>query len=182
MQILDKNYIDGQWVRAKGKAIDVINPANEEIEAQLISGTVGDIDQAVSAARRAFESFGKSSKEERLELLSRIIAAYQAKMDRVAEAVTLDMGAPKWLATNAHATAGLGHFLTAKHVLEKYDFGAQKDGFYLQKEPIGVCGFITPWNWPMNQIACKLGPALATGCSVIWKPSEMAPRTANILM
>ncbi len=183
MQVLDKNYINGQWVKSSGdKFIDVINPATEEACAQLLPGTVKDVDEAVEAASNAFESFGNTSRQERLELLDNIISAYKARMDDLAKAVSLEMGAPVWLATGAHAPAGLGHLTTARKVLEDYKFEQEKDTYLLRREPIGVCGFITPWNWPINQISCKLGPALATGCTVVWKPSEISPLSANILM
>ena len=183
MQIIDKNYINGEWVKSSGdKAIDVINPANEEACAQLVLGTKADVEQAVQAAKTAFESFSQADKQERLALLDRIIDGYKSRMDDIANAISLEMGAPLWLANGAHAPAGLGHFMTAREVLENFEFEQNKDTFTLRREPIGVCGFITPWNWPINQIACKLGPALATGCTVVWKPSEVSPLSANILM
>ena len=183
MQTLDRFYIDGKWVDAKGrKTMDVINPATEEACAVLSLGNETDIDAAVAAARAAFETFSQTSREERLALLGKVIAGYQARMGDIAAAVTTEMGSPKWLAGSAHAGAGLGHLMTAMKTLENYEFEEQRGGTHISKEPVGVCGFITPWNWPMNQIACKLAPALATGCTVVWKPSEVSPLSADILM
>jgi aldehyde dehydrogenase (NAD+) len=183
MQNIDRFYVDGKWVSADGRrTIDVINPATEEACAQLSLGTSEDVDAAVAAAKEAFKSFSQTSREERLELLDRVIAAYQARMGDIAEAVTTEMGSPKWLAGSAHAGAGLGHLMTARKALENYSFEETRGGTQITKEPVGVCGFITPWNWPMNQIACKLAPALATGCTVVWKPSEVSPLSADILM
>ena len=183
MQKLDKFYIDGKWVAAASrKTMDVINPATEEACAVLSLGESSDVDAAVSAARKAFETFSLTSREERLELLGKVIAAYKARLGDIAAAVTTEMGSPKWLAGSAHAGAGLGHLMTAMKTLENYEFEEQRGGTHISKEPIGVCGFITPWNWPMNQIACKLAPALATGCTVVWKPSEVSPLSANVLM
>jgi len=183
VQKLDKFYINGQWVTPKGQdSIDVINPATEQACARLTLGTKADVDAAVAAATTAFVDFSQTSREERLELLSNIITGYKARMGDIAQAVTEEMGSPKWLAASAHAGAGLGHLITAAKALKNYEFEEQRGSTHISKEPIGVCGFITPWNWPMNQIACKLAPALATGCTVVWKPSEVSPLSANILM
>ncbi len=183
MQTLDRFYIGGKWVDAKGReTMDVINPATEEVCAVLSLGQPSDIDAAVVAARAAFETFSQTSREERLELLGKVIAGYKVRMGDIAAAVTTEMGSPKWLAGSAHAGAGLGHLMTAMKTLEDYEFEEQRGGTHISKEPIGVCGFITPWNWPMNQIACKLAPALSTGCTVVWKPSEVSPLSADILM
>ena len=183
MQKLDRFYIDGKWVDAKDRdTIDVINPATEDVCAVLSLGNVGDVDTAVAAARRAFETFSQTSREERLALLGSVITAYKARMGDIAAAITTEMGSPKWLAGSAHAGAGLGHLMTAAKTLETYKFEEQRGGTHISKEPIGVCGFITPWNWPMNQIACKLAPALATGCTIVWKPSEVSPLSADIFM
>ncbi|MBL4853984.1 MAG: aldehyde dehydrogenase family protein [Robiginitomaculum sp.] len=183
MKTLDRFYIDGKWVSAGGhNTVDVINPATEEPCAKLTLGDASDIDMAVAAARKAFETFSQTSREERLELLGRIIAVYKTRMGDIAEAITLEMGSPKWLAASGQAGSALGHLITAVKTLESYEFEEQRGGTHISKEPIGVCGFITPWNWPMNQIACKLAPALATGCTVVWKPSEVSPLSADILM
>ncbi len=183
MQNLNRFYIDGRWLAADGhQTMDVINPATEEACALLSLGDASDIDMAVTAARRAFPAFSQTSRAERMALLDRVIAAYQARMGDIANAITLEMGSPAWLAKAAHAAVGLGHFATALKTLENYPFEETRGTTQISKEPVGVCGFITPWNWPMNQIACKLAPALATGCTVVWKPSEVSPISADILM
>ena len=183
MQKLDKIYIDGEWISPSGGTnIAVINPATEEVCAQLSLGSRADVNIAVKAARRAFAEYSQTSREERLELLGKIIVAYKARMGDIAAAITLEMGAPKWLAGSGQAGSGIGHLLTAVKTLESYAFTEQRGGTHISKEPIGVCGFITPWNWPMNQIACKLAPALAAGCTMVWKPSEVSPISADILM
>lgn len=183
MQTLDKFYIDGQWIDAgNSHVIDVINPANEAPCAQLTLGGANDVDVAVIAAQKAFETFSQTSRAERMALLGEVVSGYQARMGDIADAITTEMGAPKWLAGAAHAAAGLGHLMTAMSALETYEFEEDRGTSHISKEPIGVCGFITPWNWPMNQITCKLAPALATGCTIVWKPSEVSPLSANILM
>ncbi len=183
MKKLDQHYIGGHWVKSSGDGeIDVVNPATEEVCATLLPGTPADVDKAVAAARYAFESYSQTSREERIALLDRIIAEYQSRMGDLAAAMTEEMGAPAWLAMSGQAGSGLGHLMTARKTLENYEFHEQRGKSHIQKEPIGVCGFITPWNWPMNQIGCKLAPALATGCTVVWKPSEVSPLSAYILM
>lgn len=182
MKNIDQFYINGQWETATGATIDVINPADESVCAKLSLGNASDVDRAVAAAKTAFESFSQTSVEERKALLGKIITGYQARMGDIAEAVTEEMGAPAWLASGAHAGAGLGHLMTAMAALDDFSFQEQRGSTLVSKEPIGVCGFITPWNWPMNQIACKLAPALATGCTIVWKPSEVSPLSAHILM
>ena len=178
-------YIDGRWVEPAepGRTHDVIDPATEQVTGRISLGSPADVDKAVTAARRAFESFGQTTREERMALLERIVAEYGRRMDDVAAAVTADMGAPDSLAKNAHAPIGLGHFMTALDVLRDYAFEERSPGGGAQivKEPIGVCGMITPWNWPMNQMACKIAPALATGCTIVLKPSEYAPFCAIVL-
>ena len=175
-------YIDGQWVDpAEPKTLDVINPATEEAVARISLGGQADVDRAVAAAKAAFVSFSQSSKEERLELLQKIVGAYQARMDDMAATITLEMGAPAWLAKAAQAPAGLAHFANIVEVLKDYEFSEQKGSTLILKEPVGVCGFITPWNWPVNQIACKVAPALAAGCTMVLKPSEVAPLSGLLL-
>ncbi|HHI88478.1 MAG TPA: aldehyde dehydrogenase family protein, partial [Hellea balneolensis] len=181
MKTLDQHYIDGQWVASSGTTeIDVINPATEEVCAKLVPGTSADVDKAVLAAKTAFETYSQTSREERLALLDRVIGEYQTRMGDLAAAITEEMGAPKWLAGSGQAGSGLGHLITARKVLENYEFHEQRGNTHIQKEPIGVCGFITPWNWPVNQIACKVAPALAVGCTVVLKPSEIAPLSAHL--
>jgi len=169
-------YIDGKWVDpVKPHDFPVINPATEEPIATISLGTAADVDKAVAAARRAFGSFSETSVESRLALLNRIIEVYQSKYDELAETISQEMGAPMWLSKAAQAAAGLGHFFEMTKVLSTFKFEEQKGSTLMRREPIGVCGLITPWNWPVNQIACKVAPALAAGCTMVLKPSEIAP-------
>ncbi len=170
-------FIDGQWVdpAAGAKMLDVINPATEQPMGRIAMGTAADVDLAVQAAHRAFASFGRSSRQERLDLLQAILAEYQKRVAEIAEVITAEMGAPSWLASQAQAAMGAAHFQIAIEVLKNYQFDEGRGGTLITKEPIGVCGFITPWNWPINQIACKVAPALAVGCTMVLKPSEVAP-------
>ncbi len=175
-------YIDGEWVDpVEPKTLDVINPATETAVGRISLGSQVDVDKAVAAARAAFESYSQTTKEERMELLGKIIAGYQARIDEMAQTITSEMGAPAWLAKAAQAPAGLAHFAGALEVLKNYEFTEQRGSTALIKEPIGVCGFITPWNWPVNQIACKVAPALAAGCTMVLKPSEVAPLSGMLL-
>ncbi len=175
-------YINGKWVEpAVAHDFPVINPATEEQVGTISLGTAADVDRAVSAAKRAFESYSETTIEQRLALLQKIIAVYQARMDEMAETISKEMGAPLWLAKAAQAPAGLAHFLEIVKVLGYFQFEESKGTTLLRKEPVGVCGLITPWNWPMNQIACKVAPALAAGCTVVLKPSELAPLSAYLL-
>ena len=176
-----KFYIDGKWVDpVTPKTLDVINPANEEVAGKISMGGVADVDKAVMAARKAFASFSQTSREERIDILERIIAEYQKRFEDMAKAITEEMGAPAWLAQRAQAAMGIGHVQTAVAVLKDYKFEEDRGTTRIVKEPIGVCAFITPWNWPVNQIACKVAPALATGCTMVLKPSEIAPFSAYV--
>src|SRR5215470_4012702 len=174
-----KFYINGEWVNpVTPKTMDVINPATEETIGRISLGSAADVDKAVAAARAAFETFGRTSREERIAILERIIAAYAGRLDEIAETISLEMGAPMWLAKAAQGPAGLAHFMQVLEVLKSYAFVENRGTTRLLKEPIGVCGFITPWNWPINQIACKVAPALAAGCTMVLKPTEIAPFNA----
>lgn len=174
-------YIDGQWVEpASPKEFDVLNPANEEVAGQISLGVKADVDKAVAAAKKAFETFSETSVDERLELLRKIVEVYQSRYDDVVEAITTEMGAPHWLSKAAQAAMGIAHLNTTIGVLENYQFEEQRGTTLIRKEPIGVVGMITPWNWPINQIACKVAPALAAGCTMILKPSEVAPFSGYI--
>ncbi|MDA0338913.1 MAG: aldehyde dehydrogenase family protein, partial [Proteobacteria bacterium] len=175
-------YINGEWVDPVAlKTLDVINPATEEPCAKIAMGSAADIDKAVAAAKAAFPSYSHTTREERLELFGSIMNEYGKRVDDIAETISTEMGAPMWLSKAAQATLGQAHFGTAMGILKDYAFEEEREGFYLRKEPIGVCGFITPWNWPINQIACKVAPALAAGCTMVLKPSEVAPLNAVIL-
>jgi aldehyde dehydrogenase (NAD+) len=174
-------YIDGKWVRAtEGKDHTVINPSNEAPIATISLGNAADVDKAVSAAKKAYYSFSETSISERQALLHRIIDIYQARSEEMARAISLEMGAPVSLSRKAQVPAGLAHFAEAVRVLVNFNFEEVKGSTLMRKEPIGVCGLITPWNWPMNQIACKVAPALAAGCAMILKPSEFAPLSAHL--
>jgi aldehyde dehydrogenase (NAD+) len=176
-----RNYINGEWVASTGQVTrDIINPATEQSIGQVSFGTAGDVDRAVAAARTAFGSFSQSSADERLELLNRIVDAYKARYDDVARAITAEMGAPAAFAQKAQAATGIGHLKSAIRALQSLAMEERISRSLLLHEPIGVCGLITPWNWPINQISCKVAPALAAGCTVVLKPSEIAPVNAMI--
>ncbi|MEP9394458.1 aldehyde dehydrogenase family protein [Gordonia sp. VNK1] len=182
MREITKFYIDGQWVEpTELNLIDVINPATEKSAGQVALGTAADVDAAVAAARRAFATWGQTTVDERVAVLNAIIAEYQKRMPDLAAAVTEEMGAPAGLSNAAQVPIGLGHLMTAAATLPTYSFGEDRGAHRIVKEPVGVCGFITPWNWPLNQVMCKLAPALATGCTVVLKPSEVAPFSAAIV-
>ena len=174
-------YINGEWVDpVDPKSLDVINPATEEVIGKIAMGNSQDVDKAAAAAKEAFESFSKTTKEERLALMGKILEVYQSRYDEIAETISSEMGAPLWLSKAAQAATGAGHFGTFMEVLKNYNFDEDKGTTRLRKEPVGVCGLITPWNWPINQIACKVAPALAAGCTMVLKPSEVSPLNAVI--
>ncbi len=175
-------YINGEWVDpVTPGVIDVENPATEEAFAQISAGSAADVDMAVAAAKAAFPSFSQTSVEYRADLLDKITAGIQARMGDLAEAVSNEMGAPMWLANAAQVPSGMGHFAMTSQILRNYEFEEMKGTTLMRKEPIGVCGFITPWNWPLNQIACKVAPAIAAGCTMVLKPSEISPLNAMVL-
>ena len=169
-------YINGEWVDpVTPNQHDVINPATEEVCAHISLGSEADVDKAVAAAKTAFESFSRTSVKERIELLESCAEVYQKYYNDIAEAISDEMGAPMSLASTAQAFTGLGHLQEAAKVLKEFQFEEQLGEHRIIKEPIGVCGLITPWNWPVNQISCKVAPALAVGCTMVLKPSEVAP-------
>ena len=175
-------YIDGKWVApAEPKTADVTNPATEETSGHISLGTIADVDKAVAAARKAFLSWSQTSRETRLELLLAIQAEYNRRLPEMAEAIMEEMGAPSALAHGFHVGLGSGHLQTAIEVLREFKFEEQRGATRIVREPIGVCALITPWNWPMNQIAVKAFPALAIGCTMILKPPQLAPYSAQIL-
>jgi aldehyde dehydrogenase (NAD+) len=176
-----KFYIDGKWVNPnEGRDWQVTNPATEEPLATISLGGPADVDKAVAAAKRAFDSYSQTTVAERVALLQRIIEVYKAKSEEMAQTISREMGCPLSLARAAQAAAGSAHLLEIVKVLEHFQFEELKGSTLMRKEPIGVCGLITPWNWPMNQIAAKVAPALAAGCTVVLKPSEMAPLSAYL--
>ena len=174
-------YINGEWVDpVKHNTFDVINPATEEVCAHIAMGSEEDLNRAVAAAKAAFESFSRTSVKERVELLESCAAVYQKYYNDIADAIREEMGAPQELAAGAQAYCGLGHLQEAAKVLKTFKFEEQLGQHRVFKEPIGVCGLITPWNWPVNQISCKVAPALAVGCTMVLKPSEVAPLSAYL--
>ncbi|ATO64895.2 aldehyde dehydrogenase family protein [Mycobacterium avium] len=176
-----KFYIDGQWVDpVRPNTFDVENPATEQVCGKISLGSAADVDVAVGAARRAFGRWSQSSREDRLDLLQSILAEYQKRADDLAAAVTEEIGAPPSLAAGPQVFLGIGHLTTAIEVLKNFAFTEQRGATLIAREPIGVCGLITPWNWPINQVAVKVYPALATGCTVVLKPSEVAPFSSYI--
>ncbi len=169
-------YIDGQWVDpVEPRTLDVVNPATEEVYGRISIGSAADVDAAVAAAKRAFESYSRTSRDERAELLQSIVDVFSRRQDEVAEAIMDEMGAPWGLAKNAQAASGPQHIKAALRALKNFEFEERMGTTLVVREPIGVCGLITPWNWPMNQIAVKVAPALAAGCTMVLKPSEIAP-------
>jgi len=175
-------YIDGKWVDPiTPRTCDVINPSTEESLGKISLGSAADVDLAVKAARRAFETYSQISVKERVELLQAIAGAYQKRLGEVGETISSEMGAPLGMAKAAQAGMGLAHLSTTLQILQSYEFEEKRGTTLIVREPIGVCGFITPWNWPINQIMCKVAPALAAGCTMVLKPSEVAPLNAMLL-
>ncbi|MHB0951753.1 MAG: aldehyde dehydrogenase family protein [Allorhizobium sp.] len=171
-----KFYIDGQWVNpVKPAVLDVIDPSTEEAYTRISVGSSEDVNRAVAAAKAAFPAFSLWSKEDRLKLLRRILEVYNERFEDIAQAVSQEMGAPLAFARDSQAWAGRAHMEATIAALETYEFSHQRGTTMVVKEPIGVCALITPWNWPLNQIVCKVAPALAAGCTVVLKPSEIAP-------
>ena len=182
MKNLDKFYIDGQWVSPHGtKTIDVINPATEEAVAQVTLGDTVDVDRAVAAAKEAFDSFSRTTVEERCALLEKVIEVYSGRIGEMAETISAEMGAPMGLANAAQAPMGVAHFASTLEILKSYNFEEVRGKTAIVKEPVGVVGMVTPWNWPINQIACKVAPAIAAGCTMVLKPSEVAPMNAHLM-
>ncbi len=178
-----KFYIDGRWVDpAEGGAVrDVINPANERSIGKVAMGSANDVDNAVAAARAAFPSYATTTREERMALLEKILSVYKKRFNEMGATISEEMGAPLSFATRFQAGAGMGHFKTALDVLKDFHFEEKLGTTEIIREPIGVIGMITPWNWPANQIACKVAGALAAGCTMVLKPSEVAPYNAILL-
>jgi aldehyde dehydrogenase (NAD+) len=174
-------YIGGAWVKPLlPTTMDVTSPASEQVIGRISLGGAADVEAAVQAARAAFPAWSTTSREERVEVLARIVGEYRRRLDDIAHAVSEEMGAPLSLSRKSQATSGLAHLETALTVLQGFEFREKRSGTWIAREPIGVCALITPWNWPMNQIACKVAPALATGCTIVLKPSEIAPFSACV--
>ena len=186
--MLDKKkfYIDGQWVNSKNtQEIKVINPANEQECAVISLGNKDDVNTAVAAAKKAYASWSFSTKEQRLELLEKLYENYKKRWNDIAEAITMEMGAPKDFSTKLQAGTGAAHIKSFIKYLKNFEFekplGEHAPNQRLIYEPKGVCALITPWNWPMNQVCLKVMPALAAGCTMVLKPSELAPLSSMIL-
>ena len=182
MKTYEQFYINGEWVNpVEGlNTLDVINPANEEVIGKIAMGSAADVDKAVIAAKDAFDTFSQTSVEERLALLGKIVEVYKSRYDEIAETISSEMGAPLTLSKAAQAATGLGHFAQAIEILQSFEWEETKGKTIIRKEPIGVVGMITPWNWPINQISCKVAPALAAGCTMVLKPTEIAPLNAML--
>ena len=177
-----KFYINGEWIDpAVPAVIDVINPATEQPFTQISAGSAVDIDRAVVAARAAFNSFSQWSVKERLDLLERIRSIYKTRFEDIAQAISNEMGAPIDMSRSSQTVIGMGHIKNAITILKDFEFETIESGMILRHEAIGVCGLITPWNWPMNQVASKVMPALAVGCTMVLKPSEESPIDSMIL-
>ncbi|QCI67073.1 aldehyde dehydrogenase family protein [Phreatobacter stygius] len=174
-------YINGEWVQPSGSAtLEVIDPSTEEAIATIALGTAADVDKAVAAARAAFPAFSATSREERLALMRRLLEVYKTRYADIADTLSREMGAPKKLAHTAQAAMGSSHLAKMIETLETFEFEQLRGTTLIAKEAIGVVGMITPWNWPLNQIMCKVAPALAAGCTMVLKPSEIAPLNALI--
>ena len=179
---LTKFYINGEFTDpCSNETLGIINPATEEEIGIVALGSIEDVDRAVYSARKAFSVSSKLSKTDRLDILKTVRENYKKRFNDLSEAIRLEMGAPIKLAEGAQAATGLGHLKTAIRVLENHEFEYKHGDYIVREEPIGVCGLITPWNWPINQIVSKVAPAFAAGCTVILKPSEIAPLSAMII-
>jgi aldehyde dehydrogenase (NAD+) len=176
-----KHYIDGRWVESEGgKRHVVVNPATEEPASEVVLGTATDVDKAVKAARKAFETYSQMSREDRVALLQRVLGEYQKRVPDIAKAISEEMGAPMSIAQTAQSGSGMGHLASTVEALQGFEFEESTGKNKVVYEPIGVVALITPWNWPMNQIVAKVAPALAAGNTVILKPSEQTPGSAAI--
>ena len=175
-------YINGQWVApASARTLEVINPSTEQPIARISMGASADVDAAVSAAQKAFETYSQTTRDERLALLAKVLEVYQRRYGDFVQTISQEMGAPLWLSKAAQAATGVAHLTTAIEVLKNFDFVHVQGTTAVVHEPVGVVGMITPWNWPINQIMCKVAPALAAGCTMVLKPSEMAPLNALLM-
>ncbi|CAD6561566.1 3-succinoylsemialdehyde-pyridine dehydrogenase [Paraburkholderia hiiakae] len=182
MHQINTFYINGQWVEPAAGAsfVDIVNPASEAVTGKLAMGGTNDVDRAVDAARAAFPAWSQTSRTDRLIRLNRIAELYKARIVDIAAAVTEEIGAPSWLSRELQATAGLGQIQATIAALEAFPFSTTRGAAQVVREPIGVVALITPWNWPLNQIAAKVAPALAAGCTMVLKPSEVSPLDARI--
>ncbi|HEX4024770.1 MAG TPA: aldehyde dehydrogenase family protein [Steroidobacteraceae bacterium] len=176
-------FIDGRWVQPATPAwLELVDPSNEESVGHLALGSAADVDRAVAAARRAFPAYAATSAAERIALLRRIVHSYQPRFEEFARTISFEMGAPITFARNAQAARGPDHLNVLLDVLERFEFEPPLGGTRVRLEPVGVCGLITPWNWPINQIVTKIAPALAAGCTMVLKPSEYSALSALLFM
>ena len=174
-------FINGQWVSpTTPDSVEIINPATEQPFASVSMGSPADVDRAVQAARKAFTSYSRWSVAEKTDLLESILAVYERRLSDVGDAIMEEMGAPRYLAHGAQSVTGINHLKSAIKSLNSFEFEREMEGKLIRHEPIGVIGLITPWNWPINQIASKVSPAIAAGCTMILKPSEIAPISAIV--
>ncbi|QQK80751.1 aldehyde dehydrogenase family protein [Salicibibacter cibi] len=182
MRNYTKHYINGEWVESTGsETMDVINPATEETVGKISLGTQEDLDRAVKAARAAFPSFSTTSKEYRVELLENIAQEYKKRKEDIVAAITEELGSPVGMSDNVHYQMGLAHFETTAQQLKEFEFTERRGETFIKKEPIGVSGLITPWNFPTNQTSTKIASAFAAGSPVVLKPAELTPFAAVIL-
>ena len=178
-----QHYIEGRWVApvVMGERFPVIDPATESQVAEICMGSAADVDLAVAAACRAFPGFSATPLETRLDALRRINEVFKRRFEEMADAITTEMGAPRDMAREAQAASGPGHIEATIQAAQQLDWEVRIDGSNVVREPIGVCGLVTPWNWPINQILAKVAPAIAAGCTMVLKPSEQAPLTAQLI-
>ncbi len=178
---IKRHFINGQWVKATGiETLPIIDPATALQVGDVSLATNAELDQAIAAAKAAFKSYSNTDKQQRLSWLSEILALYKKYYDDFAMAIMADMGAPIKVAREEQAYTGIEHFESTIKSLKSYDFETKQDGYHLRHEAVGVCGLITPWNWPINQIACKVAPALAAGCTMVFKGCEFSPRSSDL--
>ncbi len=179
---LSEFYIDGRWQAPAGnETISVVNPATEEVVATIAAGGASDVNKAVQAARRAFESWSATGVLDRIAVLRRILEGFERRKEELCRAMSVEMGVPITAARNVHYPSGPAHLNETIKVLEQFDFDQSRGTTLVTREPIGVCGLITPWNFPINQVVCKVAPALAAGCTMVLKPSEISPISALII-
>lgn len=179
MRTSRQTYIAGQWLDpADEQSIEVIDPATARPYARLGIGGTAEVDRAVAAAKQAFDAYARWPVDARVALLSRVLDIYRRRYDEVAQTISQEMGAPIAFARAMQAAVGTAHLEQTIRALQSFRFATQTDSLLVSHEPIGVCALITPWNWPINQIVCKVAPALAAGCTMVLKPSEIAPLSA----
>ncbi len=181
MNHLGDAYIDGAWRPARGPALEVVDPATERASATITCASEADVEQAVQAARRSFAAWSATPPAERADALDRIVAEYDRRTEELIEAITAEMGSPLSFSRNVQVVMPRERFVTAARIIRDYAFEERVGTSLVVREPVGVCAFITPWNWPINQAASKIAYGLAAGCTMVWKPSEVSPLSAILL-